>query len=601
MALYTNIKGPINYTVVGSPTIENGIASGFTHSSYVNISLIESSKYVESFEFFIKFTTPNEFRTTTWQGLIGFNSSSTIDGSIAYDPGLYITTAGKLYFNGPNTVSNLPSLLVNTTYYVKYKYINNIATIDISTDNINFNHYENLSPNPGSFYFRKNIIRIGDAIVSQDRHFDGSIDLNETYININGNAWFGTSFSKVKLHSPTAIAYTVKGNPTITEDGVASGFTDKTDYLTLGAFNPGTSKWKFTTKVKIYDYATQISLIDRNSSTRCFQIVVRTTGKFRVNISTNGSSKANEVDGTHVLSVNTIYYICFEYDGSKYYLKYSLDNINWTTDITINNSTKIYPVSSMCMGHSWYNSGTEKWNGEIYLRYTRFEINGVTNDKYKLHALEGDYAIVDDKLVWANPNIYLHSDGNQYIDTGIKPQDDLEFNINFMYLSQLTGYNNIMGCRTGTGTNSKDQISFTRSQSFNECYVGWGKKEYKFGSYTAMTNNTKYNCDFSRANLILNNTIVATSSNYAGDFATSNLTIYLFGRSQNGSLGNPSNSNIYNFKCKENNTILQYLVPVPQGLVIGSYTVPSNGMFDIVNQQFYPNQGTGTFTYGKDK
>ena len=197
--------------------------------------------------------------------------------------------------------------------------------------------------------------------------------------------------NKIKLHSPTAISYTKVGNVSITNDGVASGFTDKTDYLTLPAFNPDTNKWKFTTKVKIYDYTTQISLIDRNSSTRCFQIVVRTTGKFRANISTNGSSqivvrttgkfranistngssKANEVDGTHVLSVNTIYYICFEYDGSKYYLKYSTDNINWTTDITINNATKIYPVSTMCMGHSWYNSGTEKWDGEIYLRYTR--------------------------------------------------------------------------------------------------------------------------------------------------------------------------------------------------------------------------------------
>lgn len=195
---------------------------------------------------------------------------------------------------------------------------------------------------------------------------------------------------RVNLRSLSAIPYTIVGNPTITSDGIASGFTDKTDYLTLGAFNPGTNKWKFTTKIKIYSYTTQISLIDRNSSTRCFQIVVRTTGKFRVNISTNGSSKANEVDGTHTLATNTIYYISFEYDGSKYYLKYSLDNINWTTDITINNSTKIYPVSSMCMGHSWYNSGTEKWDGEIYLRWTHLAVEGQYTDSWKLHCLESN-------------------------------------------------------------------------------------------------------------------------------------------------------------------------------------------------------------------
>ena len=196
--------------------------------------------------------------------------------------------------------------------------------------------------------------------------------------------------NKVKLHSPTAIAYTLKGSPTITSDGIASGFTDKNDYLILGAFNPDTHKWRFTTKVKFNSLTANMSLIDRNSSTRCFQIAMRTNGKWRVNISINGSSKANEVDGSNVWAINTIYYLRFEYDGSKYYLKVSTDNINWTTDITINRSDKIYPVSTMCMGHSWYNSGTEKWNGDIYMRYTRFEIDGVTNDKCILHCLEGN-------------------------------------------------------------------------------------------------------------------------------------------------------------------------------------------------------------------
>ena len=194
---------------------------------------------------------------------------------------------------------------------------------------------------------------------------------------------------KIKLYSQSAISYSVVGNVSIVNN-VASGFTDKTDYLTLPAFNPGTSKWKFTTKVKIYSYSAQISLIDRNTSTRCFQIVVRTTGKFRANISTNGTSKANEVDGTHVLSTNTIYYISFEYTGTNYVLKYSTDNINWTTDITINNSTKIYAVPSLSMGHSWYSNGTEKWDGEIYLRDTHLGIVSNSADMWALHCLESN-------------------------------------------------------------------------------------------------------------------------------------------------------------------------------------------------------------------
>lgn len=199
--------------------------------------------------------------------------------------------------------------------------------------------------------------------------------------------YLGTN--KVKLRSLSALPYAIVGNVNIT-DGIASGFTDKTDYLTLSAFSPSTKKWRFSTKVKFNSLSVNMSLIDRNSSTRCFQIAMRTNGKWRVNISNNGNTKANEVDGTNTCSINTIYYLIFEYTGTQYILKYSTDNINWVTDITINNSNPIYNGASLCMGHSWYNSGTEKWDGEIYMRFTHLDIEGQYTDKWKLHCLEGN-------------------------------------------------------------------------------------------------------------------------------------------------------------------------------------------------------------------
>ena len=195
--------------------------------------------------------------------------------------------------------------------------------------------------------------------------------------------------NKVSLRSLSALPYSVVGSVNIT-NGVASGFTDKNDYLTIGTFSPSSNKWRFTTKVRFNSLAVNMSLIDRNTSTRCFQISLRTTGKWRVNISTNGTSKANEVDGTHVMSVNTIYYLKFEYDGSTYKLKYSTDNINWTTDITISNSNHVYSGASMCIGHTWYDGGGEKWDGEIYLRSTHLDVLNQYTDDWKLHCLESD-------------------------------------------------------------------------------------------------------------------------------------------------------------------------------------------------------------------
>lgn len=194
--------------------------------------------------------------------------------------------------------------------------------------------------------------------------------------------------NRVKLRYIPVIPYTIVGTLNIV-DGIASGFTDKTDYLTLDTFSPSTNKWKFISKVRFNSLAVNMSLIDRNSSTRNFQVSMRTNGKWRVNISNNGSSKANEVDGSHVLSINTWYYVSFEYTGTQYILKYSTDDTNWTTDITVNNTNPVYSGATQCMGHTWYNSGEEKWDGEIDLNYTHLLIEGQYIDTFKLHCLEG--------------------------------------------------------------------------------------------------------------------------------------------------------------------------------------------------------------------
>ena len=40
------------------------------------------------------------------------------------------------------------------------------------------------------------------------------------------------------------------------------------------------------------------------------------------------------------------------------------------------------------------------------------------NNKVKLNAYSGDYKFKDGKLIWANPDLYIASTGQPYIDTG---------------------------------------------------------------------------------------------------------------------------------------------------------------------------------------
>ena len=54
-------------------------------------------------------------------------------------------------------------------------------------------------------------------------------------------------------------------------------------------------------------------------------------------------------------------------------------------------------------------------------------------------------------------------------------------------------------------------------------------------------------------------------------------------------------------KIYQNGVLVRHFVPVPCGLQIGDFVVPSNGMWDIVEQKFYGNMGTGDFIYGVDE
>ncbi len=59
--------------------------------------------------------------------------------------------------------------------------------------------------------------------------------------------------------------------------------------------------------------------------------------------------------------------------------------------------------------------------------------------------------------------------------------------------------------------------------------------------------------------------------------------------------------NWYDVVIYNGDTLLGHFIPVPAGMVIGNYTVPANGMWDVVGQKFYGNSGTGDFIYGVDE
>ena len=84
---------------------------------------------------------------------------------------------------------------------------------------------------------------------------------------------------------------------------------------------------------------------------------------------------------------------------------------------------------------------------------------------------------------------------------------------------------------------------------------------------------------------------------------TTSRPLVLFGYSNPTYANVPYNNYIYMYEAKlyEDDVLMRHFVPVPACMRVGDFVVPENGMWDIVEQKFYGNSGTGSFIYGKDE
>jgi len=87
-----------------------------------------------------------------------------------------------------------------------------------------------------------------------------------------------------------------------------------------------------------------------------------------------------------------------------------------------------------------------------------------------------------------------------------------------------------------------------------------------------------------------NGTVVGTTTNTSATFTTPN-NLYLFACDQNGTAVGWSAIRIYSCKIYDNGTLVRDFIPV-----IDNNNTPC--MFDKVSNQFFYNQGTGSFIAG---
>lgn len=362
-----------NFTVFGSPTIdENGVASGFSGSNYI----VTSTRFPTSFNTWEKvvcFTTSSDI--TTKQYIFSeYTDSGTIIG--IYNSKLIMSaSSGTTDWSIMNDVAGITTLSANTKYWVKMSYTGTQYITYLSTTGA-FNGEEttentttNSTKITGGNY---SAIGVQYYNGSTFQPFYGTVDLGETYIKVDGSIWWKTKSEY------TYDNFTTTGSPTISADGIVSGFS-RYNYISLPEiFNPGASTWeqqiKFTTGSSL-SYSHQRLTGTPTDMKGGANIVIQSDKLELWLTSTNNSWNiyTGDYPSASILQTNTTYWVKLIFDGSKYVLSYSTDGTSFTDIITVNNSTAVTSTQAMSFGAG---SGNSPFYGSIDLSESYINIDG---------------------------------------------------------------------------------------------------------------------------------------------------------------------------------------------------------------------------------
>lgn len=169
------------------------------------------------------------------------------------------------------------------------------------------------------------------------------------------------------------------GNPTVTNDGIATELNPY-DYLRIPqAFMPGDNTWELILKIKTPPYWNTLSYLMGSVGSYYYTIggELSSNNHFGFGITSNGSSwDISWMVSENTVNPNTWYWVKLSFDGTQYKLELSTDGENYTLESVVVNSTPIYQNQYQ----SFLNLGTQAngysyWKGDIDLNECQIKIN----------------------------------------------------------------------------------------------------------------------------------------------------------------------------------------------------------------------------------
>lgn len=182
---------------------------------------------------------------------------------------------------------------------------------------------------------------------------------------------------------------------------------------------------------------------------------------------------------------------------------------------------------------------------------------------------------------------YIQSTGTQYIDTGhILATENHAIELDMAWtgtsVSTFESFAGFMASSTTprTGLHKYSSVlMFGANATTSSTVAPVSKERMVYKCHCISGNQTLYKNDMQIA-----------SNKTTFDYSANTQSLYIFARNASGK--NLSSMQLYSGKIYENNTLLYHYIPVRR------VSDKALGLYDIINEKFYSNAGTGTFTAG---
>lgn len=223
--------------------------------------------------------------------------------------------------------------------------------------------------------------------------------------------------------------------------------------------------------------------------------------------------------------------------------------------------------------------------GNYVITYTATDASRNQTIKRRVINVDGNFANHYTNLE------YIESTGTQYINTGYIPTSMTDMEIEFAYIgtndASTSVWYPICGERSGGGST---YLGFWVNRNDFKIAVNYGVYDSGNSSTQSISRNARFNLKNSGSKFYLNGNMFTSSTTQVTKGTT---PIYIF------TIGNGSGvenrhvlMKLYSFKIYENNVLVRNMLPCIRN---SDNTV---GLYDLVNNKFYTNEGEGEFIKG---